>query len=178
MKVPLHGNTWVGISAEKLPFEEAASWAVLPGCGAVVTFSGVVRDHSVGRQGVFELIYEAYERQAVRCLEEVAEQARSEWSELGRLVLLHRVGALAVSEAAVLVVASAPHRSEAFAAAGFCIDAIKASVPIWKLEKHQDGEDWGLEPQHVMKVDDFLAREREEGERKGRTPVALRGGES
>ena len=169
----MHGNTWVGISAEKLPFEEAASWAVLPGCGAVVTFSGVVRDHSEGRQGVFELIYEAYEPQAVRCLEEVAERARSEWSELGRLVLLHRVGALAVSEAAVLVVASAPHRAEAFAAAGFCIDALKASVPIWKLEKHQDGEDWGLEPQHVMKVEDFRAKECEE-----RMPMALKGGGS
>ena len=171
MKTPLHGDTWVGISAEKLPLAEAVSWAVLPDCGAVVTFSGVVRDHSEGRSGVHELFYEAYESQAVCCLEEVAEQAHAKWSDLGRLVLLHRVVSLAVSEAAVLVVASAPHRTEAFEAARFCLDAVKASVPIWKLEKHQSGEDWGLEPQHVMQVQDFVAARQDE-----REPAASKGG--
>ena len=106
----------------------------------MVTFTGTVRDHSEGRSGVTGLAYEAYEEQAEKRIAEVAAEARRRFPGLGRLVLLHRVGDLALGDAAVVVVASAPHREEAFAAARFGIDAVKATVPIWKHERWTDGE--------------------------------------
>jgi molybdopterin synthase catalytic subunit len=71
---------------------------------------------------------------------------------VGRLALLHRTGPVAVTEAAVVVVASAPHRGEAFEAARFAIDELKRTVPIWKREAWAGGESWGLEPQHLTPV--------------------------
>ena len=88
-------------------------------------------------------IGEAYEEQVVPRLRAIAEETRARWPVVGRLVLLHRTGPLRVGESSVLVVASAPHRPEAFAAARFAIDALKASVPIWKHEVWSDGADWG-----------------------------------
>ena len=69
-------------------------------------------------------------------------------------MLLHRVGVVPVGESSVVVVASAPHREEAFAAARFGIDTLKATVPIWKRETWKDGESWGLEAQHITEIDD------------------------
>jgi molybdopterin synthase catalytic subunit len=63
---------------------------------------------------------------------------------IGRLVLLHRVGRLEVGDISVVVTASTPHRAEAFAAAQFCIDTLKHTVPIWKRETWSGGSDWSL----------------------------------
>ncbi|MCP3989826.1 MAG: molybdenum cofactor biosynthesis protein MoaE [Actinomycetia bacterium] len=146
------GDTWTGLFTEPLPLEEASAWAVLPSCGAVVTFSGTARDHSVGREGVSRLEYEAYESQVVPRLEEIAEAARSRWDDLGRIVLLHRIGEVPISESAVVVVVSSPHRANAFDAARFAIDTLKVTVPIWKREDWSEGSSWGLEPQHISEV--------------------------
>ncbi len=152
------GDTWVGLFAECLPLEAALQWANRPHCGAVVLFSGNARNSSADRLGVYELIYEAYEAEAEGRLAAVAHQAREMWPEVGPLALLHRTGTLAVGEAAVVVVASAPHRQEAFSAARFCIDALKATVPIWKLEKWADGESWGREAQHLSEIGEYVER--------------------
>ncbi|MGH9023953.1 MAG: molybdenum cofactor biosynthesis protein MoaE, partial [Acidimicrobiia bacterium] len=125
MGPPASGPDWVAITSEVLPSEMAASWATTPRSGAVVSFSGVVRDHAEGRSGVSALTYEAYEEQAIVRLEELAAEAHRRWPDLERLALLHRVGRLVLGEASVLVVASTPHRAEAFEAARFCIDTLK-----------------------------------------------------
>jgi len=140
---PLDGQDWLGLTDAELPVGEAYHWTVLPGCGAVVLFSGTVRDHAEGRDGVTHLTYEAYDEQVVPRLREIAGETRARWPETGRLVLLHRTGRLELGESSVLAVASAPHRPEAFAAARFAIDALKATVPIWKHEVWADGADWG-----------------------------------
>ena len=150
---PPDGDTWVGLSAAPLPVAEATAWAVRPDCGGLVLFSGTARDHAEGRPGVEKMEYEAYESQVVPRLEAVAAEARVRWPELGRLALLHRVGVLEVGDSAVVVVATAPHREEAFAAARFCIDTLKRSVPIWKRETWSGGESWGLEAQHLVDAD-------------------------
>ncbi len=149
MHPPVDGETWVGLSSEALPIGRATEWVVRPDCGAVVLFSGTARDHADGRPGVHRLEYEAYEEQVGPRLAAVADEARARWPEVGRLALLHRVGVVPIGESAVVVAASAPHRAEAFAAARFAIDALKASVPIWKRESWEGGESWGLEAQHV-----------------------------
>lgn len=137
------GADWVGLTASPLPAAEALSWAVSPSCGAVVAFAGTVRDHAEGRAGVTALEYEAYEEHAGVRLAEVAAGARGRWPALGRLVLLHRTGRLGLGDVAVLVVASAAHRDEAFAAARWSIDTVKATVPIWKHETWEGGSGWG-----------------------------------
>jgi molybdopterin synthase catalytic subunit len=141
--VPPDGDTWTGLSDQALPVEQAVAWATTPAAGAVVTFLGVVRDHADGREGVTGLTYEAYAEAAVHRLDAVAAEARRRWPVLERVALLHRVGELALSDTAVAVVASTPHRAEAFEAARFCIDTLKESVPIWKQEHWPGGRDWG-----------------------------------
>lgn len=154
MHAPTNGDTWVALSPEPLPVELAASWVVLPRCGAVVTFSGTARDHAEGRPGVTLLEYEAYTEQVVPRLEAIATEAHRRWPDLGRIVLLHRVGEVPIGESAVVVAASAPHRDAAFEAARFGIDTLKATVPIWKREHWSGGEDWGLQAQHLVDLDD------------------------
>jgi len=122
---------------------DALAFAIRPECGAVVSFVGTVRDHAEGRPGVSLLEYEAYEEEVEPRLEALAAGARSRWPSLGGLVLLHRVGPLEVTEIAVLVVASATHRGEAFDAARWSIDTLKGTVPIWKRETWEGGVDWG-----------------------------------
>lgn len=138
------GDTWVALSDRPLPVDEAARWVVRPDCGAVVVFSGTARDHAPGRDGVHRLDYEAYDEHVVPVLTEVAQQARARWPVLGRIALLHRTGALAIGDSAVVVAVSAPHRAEAFDGARFCIDTLKESAPIWKREAWAGGESWGL----------------------------------
>jgi molybdopterin synthase catalytic subunit len=137
--------TWVGLFPASLPVDQASAWVVAPACGAVVTFTGTARDHSDERADVTQLEYEAYEGQVEPRLEAIAAEARRRWAGVGRVALLHRTGALQPGDAAVVVAVATPHRDEAFAAARFCIDRLKATVPIWKRERWRDGDDWGLD---------------------------------
>jgi molybdopterin synthase catalytic subunit len=125
---------------------------VRPDCGAQVLFSGTVRDHAEGRSGVSQLEYEAYIEQVEPRLARIAAETRRRWPMVGRLVLLHRTGILALGECSVLVVASSPHRAEAFEAARWSIDTLKATVPIWKRETWDGGSDWGLCTHDVAEV--------------------------
>lgn len=146
-------DTWVGLTAEPLPVAAAHDWAIRRDCGAVVVFTGTARDHAEGRPGVSRLEYEAYAEQVEPKLLEIAGAARRRWPVLGRIVLLHRTGPLELGEAAVVVAVSAPHRGEAFDAARWCIDTLKATVPIWKKERWEGGEDWGLAATELTEVE-------------------------
>jgi molybdopterin synthase catalytic subunit len=133
---------WLALVAEPIATDPLVVWATTPGIGAVVVFLGVVRDHAEGRDDVAALTYEAYEEPALRRLGEIVAAVRAEWPALDRVAVVHRLGRLTLSETAVAVVVSSPHRSEAFAAAQACIDRVKESVPIWKKEHWSDGSDW------------------------------------
>lgn len=146
------GDDWIALTEAALPQAAIGAWVVRPDCGAVVVFVGTVRDHADGRTGVHLLEYEAYEEQVVPRLAEVAATARARWGDLGRIALLHRVGPLALGEASVLVAVSTPHRAAAFAAAEWCIDTIKATLPVWKREHHDAGTDWGTCATEVAEV--------------------------
>jgi molybdopterin synthase catalytic subunit len=145
---PVVGNSWLGLTTEVLPVAAVHDWCLRPDCGAVVLFSGVVRDHAVAESGevrtdVQHLTYEAYESQVVPSFEAIEREVRTRWPDTGRVALLHRVGRLDLMESSVVVAVGAPHRPEAFEAARFAIDALKASAPIWKHEVWADGADWG-----------------------------------
>jgi molybdopterin synthase catalytic subunit len=146
------GDDWLVLTEDPLEAGDALAWAVRPECGGVVLFSGTVRDHAEGRSGVSELTYEAYEEHVVPRLAAIAAEARRRWPELGRIAAWHRTGTLAVGECSVLVVVSAPHRREAFAAAEWVIDTLKETVPIWKQEQWEGGSDWGTGASTVAEV--------------------------
>lgn len=143
----------MSLTDEVLPVGAATDWVVRPDCGGVVAFTGTVRDHADGRTGVTGLEYEAYAGPAEARLSDLADEARRRWPGVGRIALLHRTGPLEVTEAAVVVAVSAPHRDEAFDAARWCIDTLKETVPIWKKERWADGEDWGLGASPVAEVE-------------------------
>jgi molybdopterin synthase catalytic subunit len=147
---PPVGDTWVGLTDEELSVGQTYDWCLRPDCGAVVLFSGTVRDHADGRDDVTDLTYEAYEEQALPKLQAIVDEMRTRWPTLGRIALLHRLGTLQLTESSVLVVVSSPHRPEAFVAGRFGIDALKASVPIWKHEVWNGGSDWALGAQHLI----------------------------
>jgi len=109
--------------------------------GAVVTFDGVVREQTKGRR-VVRLQYEAYAPMAVREMRRIGEEVRERWPEVERLGMIHRFGDLAVSESSVVIVVTSPHRRVAFEACHFAIDRLKQTVPIWKKEIFEDGEEW------------------------------------
>jgi molybdopterin synthase catalytic subunit len=73
---------------------------------------------------------------------------------VGRVAMLHRIGRLQLADSSVVVVVSAPHRPEAFAAARFAIDSLKASVPIWKRESWAEGDAWGLGAHDLVEASD------------------------
>ena len=141
------------LTSDPLPVEELTRWVGQPDCGAVVVFCGNARDHAEGRPGVTALEYEAYDAQVVPRLGEIADGARQRWPDLGRVALVHRTGPLEVGEAAVVVAVSSPHRDTAFEAGRWCIDTLKATVPIWKSETWDGGENWGTDAQHIVDVE-------------------------
>lgn len=143
------GPTWVAVTAAPLDAGALGRWATVPDAGAVVTFSGTVRDHAPGREGVTSLTYEAYEEAAEARLEQVVADVRRRWPDVRRVAALHRVGRLEVGEVAVVVAVSAPHRGAAFAAAAHCIDTLKATVPLWKKEAWVGGEAWGTDARPI-----------------------------
>jgi molybdopterin synthase catalytic subunit len=113
---------------------EVASAAV----GATVVFIGTVRDMNDGR-GVTALDYKAYTSMAERELASIIAEAEERWPE-SRLVCEHRVGALMLGDASVVIAAAHPHRGEAFDACRYVIEELKKRLPIWKREHYADGE--------------------------------------
>ncbi len=114
---------------------------VLKDChGAVVDFSGVVRDHS-GDKKTDYLVYEAYEEMAERKMAEIGIEVKERW-QIEDIAILHRIGRLEIGEISVLIAVASPHRVEAFAACQYAINRLKEVVPIWKKEVGEDGESW------------------------------------
>lgn len=113
--------------------------------GGMVTFTGVVRRTSKGRE-VERLEYEAYASMADKVMREIADEIEGELPGV-RIAVEHRVGKLVVGDIAVVIAAAAPHRAEAFTACRAMIDRLKERVPIWKKEIGPDGSEWvGLGP--------------------------------
>jgi molybdopterin synthase catalytic subunit len=111
-----------------------------PGCGAVVSFLGTVRDLT-GDEVTIALEYEAYPPMAGRKMKEIVEDVRARWP-VGAVALVHRLGRLEVGEISVAVAVSAPHRADAFAACRHAIDRLKEVVPIWKKDLGDGRAEW------------------------------------
>ncbi len=110
------------------------------GAGAVNVFIGTVRNSAHGKNVVW-LEYEAYESMAVAEIRKIIDEASHRWPLLGWAVS-HRVGTLKPGEVSVAIAVSSPHRRDSFEACQFIIDTLKETVPIWKKEVFEDGEEW------------------------------------
>ena len=133
----------VRIAVGPQPIEINALFAEVsrPDAGATVLFTGSVRDHSEGRQGVTHLDYEVYSEQAEAKIAVIVDEAREAWPVLS-IVVEHRSGRVLLQETSVAVAVSSAHRVDAFEAARFIIDELKTRAPIWKKEFWRDGAEW------------------------------------
>ncbi len=107
--------------------------------GAIVTFTGVVRDIASGDLNVMEI--EHYPGMTEKALTSIAEEAVQRWS-LGDVLIIHRHGRLAPGDRIMMVATAARHRKDAFEAAEYLMDYLKSRAPFWKKEITTSGADW------------------------------------
>jgi molybdopterin synthase catalytic subunit len=143
---------WISVAPSELSVGELIAWATRADCGAIVAFSGTVRDSSGSHDEIEALEYETSEELAERSIREIVGVARRRWPALGAVAVHHKTGRVALTETAVVVVVSSPHRQEAFAAAQFCIDTLKESVPMWKRDVWSGGSEWSSDTRDIIKV--------------------------
>ena len=133
--------TLIEIQEGPLDAGKVLAFLQCPEAGALDVFVGTTRQFTDGRETAL-LYYEAYVPMALREMNRLAEEAGSRWPLL-RVCLMHRLGSVPIGEASVLIGVSTAHRSEAFEACRWLIDALKVHVPIWKRETFADGRtDW------------------------------------
>ena len=132
-------TVWVSVTDEPLDPLPLAAFVEGPEMGAVVTFSGIVRDHNRGRR-VDHLFYDAYRPMAEREMARIAEETAGHWA--CRIAMQHRLGRLEIGEPSVIVAVACAHRGDAFDACRHAIDTLKERVPIWKREAWDGGEVW------------------------------------
>ena len=106
--------------------------------GAIVTFSGLVRDVPGGLQG---MEIEHYPGMTVKAIEAIAAEAQQRW-DLADLLVIHRYGVLLAADPIMMVATASKHRADAFAAADFLMDYLKSRAPFWKKETTGDGASW------------------------------------
>ena len=114
-----------------------------PDCGAIATFSGIVRSHNINRD-VIQLHYQSYKTLAVKEGNTILGEALKQFEVVSTLCV-HRIGELNIGDTAVWVGVNAEHRDAAFKACRYIIDEIKTRVPIWKKEMYVDGDSGWLE---------------------------------
>ncbi|MGA9690594.1 MAG: molybdenum cofactor biosynthesis protein MoaE [Pseudonocardiaceae bacterium] len=133
------------VTEEPLDVEEHARMVSRSSAGAVVSFSGLVRDHDGGR-GVLALEYTSHPN-AADVIARVAAQVAATHSQVYALAVSHRIGSLAIGDSAIVCAVSAAHRAEAFAACAALVDEVKLQLPIWKRQDLSDGsEEWVNSP--------------------------------
>lgn len=150
MVAQVQADEWFEITASELPVASIYEWALRPDCGAVVLFSGTVRDYADGRSDVTSLEYEAYEDAVIPVFASIAAETRTRFPDAKCIAILHRIGELQLTESSVVVAVSSGHRPAAFDAARYAIDALKESAPIWKKENWAGGSDWGTRAQDIV----------------------------
>jgi molybdopterin synthase catalytic subunit len=111
-----------------------------PRAGAIATFLGTTRVESRGRT-VHYLDYEAYGGMAEKVMAELAEELTAK-HDLCAVAITHRIGRVEIGEVSVAIAVSAPHRAAALAACAEAIDTLKETVPLWKKEVYEGGEEW------------------------------------
>jgi molybdopterin synthase catalytic subunit len=136
---PVSGGAF-RVTQEPLSLEAAVAEVADERAGGIATFTGTVRRQSRGRE-VTHLEYEAYAEMAEDVMATLATDLESRY-DLCAVAIHHRVGRVEIGEASVVIAVSAPHRQDALAACKDAIDTLKETVPLWKKEVYEGGEEW------------------------------------
>jgi len=136
---PVSGGAF-RVTEEPLSLEAVVAEVADERAGGIATFSGTVRKQSRGRE-VTHLEYEAYTEMAEDVMTQLAAGLLDRY-ELCAVAIHHRVGRLEIGEPSVVIGVSAPHRQAALEACREAIDTLKETVPLWKKEVYEGGEEW------------------------------------
>ncbi|MDQ0215312.1 molybdopterin synthase catalytic subunit [Oikeobacillus pervagus] len=128
------------ITDEPIQTNDVVNAVIRPEAGAIVTFFGTVRELTAGKRTLY-LQYEAYQSMAEKKLHQIGEEISQKWPD-ARTAIIHRIGRLEISDLAVAIAVSTPHRNDAYEANRYAIERIKEMVPIWKKEHWEDGQEW------------------------------------
>lgn len=128
------------ITNEPISIQDVVDKVVHPNAGAINTFIGTVREMTKGKR-TLHLEYDAYVPMAEKKLAQIGDEINEKWPDT-RVAITHRIGALAISDIAVVIAVSTPHRADSYDASRYAIERIKEIVPIWKKEHWEDGEKW------------------------------------
>ncbi|KZE63458.1 molybdenum cofactor biosynthesis protein MoaE [Fictibacillus phosphorivorans] len=128
------------ITNEPINNQDVIDQVIHHNAGAVSVFIGTVREMTGDKQTKF-LHYEAYVPMAEKQLQKIGEEILVKWPK-AITAISHRIGTLQISDVAVTIAVSTPHRQDAFDASRYAIERIKEIVPIWKKEHYTDGEEW------------------------------------
>ncbi|WP_323741865.1 molybdenum cofactor biosynthesis protein MoaE [Salinibacillus xinjiangensis] len=128
------------VTNERLSVDEAMQHVTNPSAGAINLFVGTVREWT-GEKQTEHLEYEAYVGMAEKMLRKIGDEIQAKWPG-SRVAIQHRIGKMEISDIAVIVAVSTPHRHESYEASRHGIERIKEMVPIWKKEFWTDGESW------------------------------------
>ncbi|XP_068782532.1 molybdopterin synthase catalytic subunit isoform X2 [Struthio camelus] len=124
---------FIKLKSEKLSVDEVSELVISPYCGAVSLFIGTTRNNFEGKK-VVHLEYEAYTSMAETEIKKICRDVRQKWPSVKHIAVHHRLGLVPITEASVIIAVSSPHRAESLEATRYCINTLKASVPIWKKE--------------------------------------------
>lgn len=128
------------ITNEEINITELVAEVTDAKAGAIATFLGTVRELTNGKKTLY-LEYEAYAPMAEKKLRQISEEIMAEHPQ-AKVAIVHRIGRLEISDVAVAIAVSTPHRAAAFEACRYAIERIKQIVPIWKKEYWEDGSFW------------------------------------
>lgn len=146
------------ISEEPLDVQVVVDRVTRREAGAINTFIGTVREFTHGKRTLY-LEYEAYKPMAEKKLAEIGEEIKNKWPD-SKTAIVHRIGRLDITDIAVIIAVSTPHRADSYEASRYAIERIKEIVPIWKKEHWENGEKWigdqlenkaGIPPKEAMK---------------------------
>ncbi|WP_077623073.1 molybdenum cofactor biosynthesis protein MoaE [Sediminibacillus massiliensis] len=140
------------ITSEPIPISEVTDKVTRPEAGAINTFIGTVREFTKGKRTLY-LEYQAYIPMAEKKLAQIGEEIKEKWPE-AVTAIAHRIGRLEISEIAVVIAVSTPHRADSYEASKYAIERIKEIVPIWKKEHWEDGELWIGDQKEVKQYPD------------------------
>ena len=130
----------VSITDKPIDFNKVVKAVHRDAAGALCLFLGTIRDKTDAKE-VIRLEYDSYDSMAVLEMEKLCDRAKEKWDNIA-VEIVHRKGVMQTGEIAVAIAVSTPHRKESFDACRFIIDTLKETVPIWKKEVFEGGEEW------------------------------------
>lgn len=128
------------ITDEVISIQEVVDKVTSRNAGAINTFIGTVREITKGKKTIF-LKYDAYASMAEKKLAQIGDEIQEQWPE-ALVAITHRIGRLDITDIAVVIAVSTPHRADSYEASRYAIERIKEIVPIWKKEHWEDGVEW------------------------------------